>query len=89
VYIHLVGVYFLPLPTGSLAQPGKRAREDEGRRQKEKEREGERFAGPVGLFDFTCSYVIEYYTRLPRWKGWKLLQEGRAWEPRIQMVDER
>ncbi|KAL2728701.1 hypothetical protein V1478_006333 [Vespula squamosa] len=33
------------------------------------EQEGERFAGPVGLFDFTCSYVIEYYTRLPRWKG--------------------
>lgn len=32
----------------------------------------------MGLFDFTCSYVIEYYTRLPRWKGWKLLRKGRA-----------
>lgn len=88
MYIHRVGVYFLLLPAGSLVQPGKRARE-EGRRRKEKEREGERFAGPVGLFDFTCSYVIEYYTRLPRWKGWKLLLKGRVRGPRIQMVDGR
>lgn len=33
------------------------------------------------MFDFTCSYVIEYYTRLPRWKGWKLLRKGRAEDP--------
>jgi len=37
-----VGVYFLLLPAGSLVQPGKRAREDEGRRQRKRKSEREK-----------------------------------------------
>lgn len=47
---------------GRWEEMRRRAESDKG------EKEGE-ICRPVGLFDFTCSYVIEYYTRPPRWKG--------------------
>lgn len=47
---------------GRWGEMRRRAESDKG------EKEGE-ICRPVGLFDFTCSYVIEYYTRPPRWKG--------------------
>lgn len=69
-----------PTPEEARVPRDRRRRKDagaEGAAEWEKGRKRE-ICRPVGLFDFTCSYVIEYYTRPPRWKGWKLLRKGKG-----------